>query len=209
MSSLSDAKTLGGIGAILLLVGFPIPYIGFAVSIGGLVLEFIAVKKIADAVKDKSIFSNFLLNFIFGLIAISSLIIIMVATIGSIGGFSFFTTLEGMNTSNPAEIFSYLQPFLLGCIIAFIIMWILSIIGAIYLKKSYDAIADHTKVDSFKTTGLLYVIGTATFIILIGFLVLFIARIFEIISYFSLPDTIEQESKENAYSPNNQSTNFE
>lgn len=209
MASLSDAKVLGGIGAILLLVGFPIPYIGFAVSIVGLVLEFIAVKHISDAVKDKSIFSNFLLNFIFGLLAISSLIIIMIATIGSIGGFSFFTTLEGMNMSNPTEIFSYLQPFLSGCIVAFIIMWILSIIGAIYLKKSYDAIADHTNVDSFKTTGLLYVIGTATFIILIGFFVLFIARIFEIISYFSLPDTIEPETKESAFSPNNPPADLE
>ena len=193
MKSLSDAKMLGGIGSILLLIGLPIPQIGFALAIVGLILQFIAVKKIADTVNDHSIFSNFLMNFIFGLIALGSVIIVFLFLIGSLGGLSFFTALEGMNSADPAEIFSYLSPLLSGCIIALVVMWVFSLIGAIFLRKSYDAIAEKTKVNTFKTTGLLYLIGTATFIILIGFLILLIARIFEIVSYFSLPDTIQTE----------------
>lgn len=193
MNSLSDAKTLGGIGAILLLAGGIIPQIGFAISIVGLILEFIAIKKIADVLKDHSIFSNFLINFICGILAFGSLIIIMIATIGSLGGLSFFTALDGMNTTNPSEIISYLLPLLSGCLFAIFIMWILGLIGAFYLRKSYNSIAEKTNVETFKTTGTLYLIGTATMIILVGFLIILIARIFEIISFFNLPDTITLE----------------
>jgi len=42
-----DAKNLGGIGAILFLLS-AIPYIGWVVSIVGLVLVLVAIKKIAD-----------------------------------------------------------------------------------------------------------------------------------------------------------------
>lgn len=193
MKTLSDAKMLGGIGSILLLVGLPIPQIGFALAIVGLILQFIAVKKIAATVNDDTIFSNFLLNFVFGLIAFGSVIVVFIVMVGSLGGLSFFTALEGMNTADPTEVFSYLSPLLSGCLIALVIMWVFSLIGAIFLRKSYEAIAEKTNVSTFKTTGLLYLIGTATFIILIGFLILLIARIFEIVSYFSLPDTIQTE----------------
>ena len=58
MGKLRDAKILGGIGAILLLLSF-IPF----VSIIGIVLMFIAVKYISDETKDKDIFKNYLYSF--------------------------------------------------------------------------------------------------------------------------------------------------
>jgi uncharacterized membrane protein len=197
MKSLSEAKMLGGIGSILLLVGAPIPQIGFVVSIVGLILQFIAIKNISEIVQDQSIFSNFLINFIFGILAIGSVLIVLIATIGSVGGISFFTALEGMNPTQPAEIFSYIQPLLSGCILALVVMWILLLIGAIYLRKSYNSIAEQTNVETFKTTGTLYLVGTASIIFIVGFLIIFIARIFEIISFFSIPDNppkIEDET---------------
>jgi uncharacterized membrane protein len=197
MKSLSEAKMLGGIGSILLLVGAPIPQIGFVVSIVGLILQFIAIKNISEIVQDQSIFSNFLINFIFGILAIGSVLIVLIATIGSVGGISFFTALEGMNPTQPAEIFSYIQPLLSGCILALVVMWIVLLIGAIYLRKSYNSIAEQTNVETFKTTGTLYLVGTASIIFIVGFLIIFIARIFEIISFFSIPDNppkIEDET---------------
>lgn len=197
MKSISEAKMLGGIGSILLLVGAPIPQIGFVVSIVGLILQFIAIKNISEIMQDQSIFSNFLINFIFGILAIGSVLIVLIATIGSVGGISFFTALEGMNPTQPAEIFSYIQPLLSGCILALVVMWILLLIGAIYLRKSYNSIAEQTNVETFKTTGTLYLVGTASIIFIVGFLIIFIARIFEIISFFSIPDNppkIEDET---------------
>ena len=202
MKSLSDAKMLGGIGSILLLVGAPIPQIGLVVAMVGLILQFIAVKHISEHVNEKSIFSNYLINFIFGILAFASLIIIMITTIGSLGGLAYFTSLEGLDAANPGEILSYLSPLLSGCLIAIVVVWILSILGAIYLRKSYDDIAKRTKVESFKTTGFLYLLGTATIIIVIGIFIIFIARIFEIISYFNLPDSVAANNGENIEIPN-------
>ena len=52
MNNLSNAKTFGGIGALLLLIGGFIPYAGPLISIVGLVLVFIAVKSISDITKE-------------------------------------------------------------------------------------------------------------------------------------------------------------
>lgn len=92
-----------------------------------------------------------------------------------------------------------------GCVLALIVGWILSIIAAIFLKRSYNGIAEHTKVGLFKTTGTVYLIGAITTIVLIGFLILLIARIIEIIAYFSLPDKIptgEKKEKSQRRCPN-------
>lgn len=121
----------------------------------------------------------------------------MITTIGSLGGLAYFTSLEGMDAANPKEILSYLSPLFSGCLLAIVVVWILSILGAIYLRKSYDSIAKHTNVESFKTTGLLDLIGTATIIIVIGVFIIFIARIFEIISYFNLPDSTPIHNSKN------------
>ncbi|MBS3748490.1 MAG: DUF996 domain-containing protein [Candidatus Thermoplasmatota archaeon] len=69
-------------------------------------------------------------------------------------------------------------------------------LGAIYLRKSYNEIAEQTNVETFKTTGTLYLNGTATIIIIVGFLIILIARIFEIISYFSLSDSAPLKVKD-------------
>jgi len=61
---MKDAKTYGGIGAILMLVGaFFAP-----VGIVGLILLFISVKTIADITKDRKIFDHFLYYFILAIV---------------------------------------------------------------------------------------------------------------------------------------------
>ena len=58
MTDLGNAKMYGGIGALLLLIGFFIPFAGPIISIVGLVLVFIAVKQISEVTKDHDIFQN-------------------------------------------------------------------------------------------------------------------------------------------------------
>jgi len=106
------------------------------------------------------------------------------------GGFAFYAATTG------SEDFTDFQSFFtdLGtttiavCILSFIVAYILYILGAMYLKKSFDGIGNYTKVDMFKTTGLVYLIGAFLMIILIGAFVLFIAEILMIVAFFSLPD---------------------
>lgn len=195
MSNIGNAKLLGGIGAILSLVGgFFFANAGAAIGIVGLILIFIAIKYIADETKDKSIFNNYLYYFLTSVIA-------TVVTI-AIVAYSVLTTIDiynieelGQNITDFSSFWTTFGDAITGCILALIIGWILLIIGTIFLKRSYYSIAEKTKVDMFKTTGLVYFIGAITLIIGIGFLILLIARIMEIIAFFSLPDNLPEETK--------------
>jgi len=201
MTKLSEAKILGGIGALLSLFVVA-PYAGPLIGLVGLILVFVAVKYIADETKDHNTFRNYLMNFILNIIAIGAVITIMVASFGLSGGFSWITTLLQKNNPPAGTIpgtylitdfntfWASFSPVVVGCVLALVIAWVLLIVGALYLRKSYNSIAEHTKVDLFKTTGLVYLIGAATVIIIIGAFILIIAKILEIVSFFSLPDNL-------------------
>jgi len=195
MSKLSDAKILGGVGALLALILPFIPYIGPILSIVGAVLILIAVKYIADETKDDKIFKNYLLNFILSIIAVFAGLTVIVTAFFGAGGFSFITGLQSANITDLTSFLEYFGTFIAGCILALIIVWILLIIAMIYLRRSYNSIAEYTKVDLFKTTGLIYFIGAITLVIFIGIIILFIANILEIVSFFSLPDKLPTEAE--------------
>jgi uncharacterized membrane protein len=196
MSKLSEAKVLGGVGAILSLLVF-VPFgIGFLLNLIGLVLIFIAVKYIADETKNEGIFHNYLMNFILQIIAVGAFIAIMIISFGVSGGFSWINAIQ-QQQQNITDVNSFwssygsnIMTLLGGCVLAVIIAWLLLTLGALYLRKSYNSIAERTGVGLFKTTGLVYLIGAATLIIIIGVFILIIAKILEIVSYFSIPDTL-------------------
>jgi uncharacterized membrane protein len=196
MSKLSEAKVFGGIGALLMLIGTFVPYAGPIISIVGLVLLFIAVKSISDLTKDEEIFSKYLMHFIINIIAIVALIVIMLLAFGAAGGFTWISGLENAEINDLESFWENFGTIIGGCFLALIVSWILYILAAIYLRKSYNKIAEHTKVDLFKTTGLIYFIGAITTIIIVGLIIIFIARIIEIIAYFSLPDNLPEAKKD-------------
>ena len=184
---MSNAKVFGGIGAIFSLIGGVVPWIGFILPIVGLVLLFVAVKYISEETRDDSIFRNYLFYFVCILIAIIAAAVIIFVTIG---GLSFFTLISEEDFSGEEPSLGFLGALIGGIFIALVIAWVLLIIGTMYLRRSYNHIADHTKVDLFRTTGTVYFIGAITLVILIGALILLIAKILEIIAFFSLPDTL-------------------
>ena len=156
MASLSNAKTMGGIGGILVFIPF--------VSLVGWILILIALKDISDVTQDKNIFDNALLA---GITAIIGSVILGLFFVFARVAFGFFSL----------GFFGFLAAF-----------WVLTIISAIFLKNSYDRAAQKLNNSSFGTAGLLYLIGALTTIVLVGFLILFIALIFQIIAYFSIND---------------------
>ena len=189
MSKIGQAKILGGIGALLSLLTV-VPSIGFIIGLVGLILVFIAVKYIAEETKDHTIFQNYLMNFIFDIIAIGAVIGIMIMAFGISGGMSWVNAMQGKDFTDFSTFWDTFGPMVVGCALALLVAWIMLLIGALYLRKSYNSIADHTKVDLFKTTGLVNLIGAATIIIVIGIFIILIARILEIVSYFSLPENL-------------------
>ncbi len=195
MSELGNVKIFGGVGALLLLLGTFIPYAGPVISIVGLIFVFIAVKSISELVKDHDIFTNYLYHFIFSLISIVAIFVIILIGFGAIGGFSWITSLQDINITDFETFWDYFGGIIGYGILALFVGWILGIIAAIYLRRSYNGIAKHTNVGLFRTTGTVYFIGAILTIIIIGLFIMFIARIIEIIAYFSLPDKIPSTEK--------------
>ena len=167
MGSLSSAKTLGGVGGILVFIP--------GISLVGWILILLATKEISESVQDKTIFDDALLA------AITAVIGAVVFVV-----FAFSFALLPRSTGGPFGAFGAVAfaPFLviLG------VFWVFTIISAIFLKRSYEKISQRLNIGTFATTGLLYLIGAALTIVLVGFLILLIALIFQIVAYFSIQD---------------------
>ncbi len=159
MSRLGEAKTLGGVGAILLLIP--------GVSIIGYILILIATKYVSDDLGDRSIFDNMLYAVIAGIVGVAAAAFI-IFTGAIFGAFSFAA--------------SAIAGFIGGLAIA----WVGLIVSSIFLRRAYDTMATKLDVGSFRTAGMLYFIGAITTIVLVGFVILFAASIFQIIAFFAI-----------------------
>jgi len=193
MGSLQNAKIFGGIGALLMLIGPFIPSSFGILALIGFILTFIAVKMIADEFKEKAIFSNFLFFFILTIVAIVAAGIIGLVTFQSVGGLEYFMDLQNLAMSNPSDpmvIWNYIQPMITGVIAALVVGWIILVIAVFFLRKSFNMMADVTKVKWFGTSALLFLIGAFTMVIIVGFFIILIAVILEIVAFFSLPDQV-------------------
>ena len=163
MGSLSSAKTLGGVGGIL--VFFPF------VSLVGWILILLATKEISETVQDKSIFDDAILAAITAIIG--AVVFVAFIVTGSITGLFTF----GLGFPRFLLFFGILGAF-----------WVFTVISAIFLKRSYEKISQRLNVSAFATTGLLYLIGAALTIVFVGFLILLVALIFQVVAYFSIQD---------------------
>jgi len=168
MGSLSSAKTLGGVGGILVFLP--------GLSLVGWILILLATKEISESVQDKTIFDDTLLAAVTAIIGAAIGTVLFVAFLfsfprPSVGFFAFGSLALSL-------------PFLviLGT------FWVFTIISAIFLKRSYEKISRRLNVSAFATAGSLYLIGAALTIILVGFLILLIAQIFQVVAYFSIQD---------------------
>ncbi len=183
MASLGQAKTLGGVGSILVLIGAFIPSAGFIVSIIGFILILIAVKEVSDALADRTIFNNMLIAVILAIVGFVAFFVAVVGALYSLiglGGFSSFMP----GTAPSARIIAVITSIIIGAAIA----WVFFLVGSIFLKRSYDTVATRLNIGMFHTTGLLYLIGAALTIIIVGIFIVFIAEILQIVAFFSIPE---------------------
>ncbi len=161
MSKLGEAKTLGGIGSILQIIP--------GVSIVGYILVLIGVKYISDDLGDKKIFDNMLYAVITGIVGVA------------VGAFVLFTgAVFGIFTLGISAIG--------GLIAGLAIVWVFLIISSIFIRRAFDTMATRLGVKAFGTAGMLYFVGALTSVILVGFLILFVAFIFQIVAFFSIQE---------------------
>ncbi len=161
MAALSQAKTLGGVGSILIFIPF--------VSIIGYVLLAVAVKEVSDDLGDPSIFRNILIAVGTGIVgALAGAGVIFLGVMGS--GFTFGASA------------------IAGLLGGLFIVWVFLVISAVFLRRAYDTMGTKLNVGTFKTAATLYLIGAALTIVLVGFILLFVAEIVQAVAFFSIPD---------------------
>ncbi len=185
MALLSQAKTLGGVGSILALLGI-VPSVGPILQIAGLIMTLVAVKYISDILGDKRIFNNMIISVILAIVGVAVLVVFVVGAIARFVGFASLFGAQPVSpgTLPPADVISLIAGLIVGLLAA----WVLAIVSAIFLRMSYKSIAARLNVGLFSTATLLYLIGAALTIILIGFVLIFVAQILLIVAFFSLPD---------------------
>jgi uncharacterized membrane protein len=185
MTSLSQAKTMGGIGAILVLFSF-IPFAGALFGIIGFVMVLIAIKYIADDLHENRIFNNMVFAIILAVLGIivASLVILpaaLTAFQNSYFGGANFTPSPNVTA---AQWISFGTAIGLGLLAA----WVFLLASSVFLRRSYNEIGNAINVQMFSTAGLLYLIGAATAIIGVGFLVLLVAQILTAVAFLSIPE---------------------
>ena len=182
MGSLSQAKTLGGIGSILTLLLFAPYYTGAVLVIIGWILILMALRNISDAVNERSIFTKGMTAAVLAIIgAIVFASIVAAALLGFVG-------LGSWSSTNPPVVSSDFVALITGLILGLAIVWILGIIGSYFLWQSFKIVTTKLNVGLFGTAGILYFIGSLLTIIFVGFILIFIAQILMIVAFFSIPD---------------------
>src|SRR6266516_3569307 len=181
MASLGQAKSLGGVGAILVLIGGFVGAPGVVLAIVGLILVLIAVKYIADVLADQTVFNNMIIAVVLSIIGLVALIVIVLSAFYSFIGFRNFSFMPG--TAPPVGFVAFVTSIIIGAVVAWVFL-----IASIFLKRSYQTIGTRLGIGTVHTTGLLYLIGVALSIIGIGLIIVFIAEILQIVAFFSIPE---------------------
>ncbi len=187
MNSLAHARTLGGVGSIFILLSI-VPCIGVVLFIAGFILVLVAVKYISDAVADKTIFNNMLIAVI---LAIGGMVAGVAVAVASL--FPFF--IEFRPLYSPSMFIEPGWSIFATLIIALVILWVFYIVSAIFLRRSYSTIASKLNISMFDTAALLYLIGAVLAIVLVGFIVIYVAEILQTVAFFSIVEKAQQPSQ--------------
>ena len=178
-TSFEYSKTLAGEGSILLILSI-VPYVGWVLGIIGVILFLKGVKELANYYQDNEIYQNSLTGvkfYIIALIAAAVAIAAIVIGVGSATGYKFssgFTPTVGFGVG--------LAAFFIGLIIAFIFY----VLAASHLRRTFNTLAQKSGEKSFATAANLLWWGSILTIIVVGLLLIFIAWIFAVISFFSM-----------------------
>ncbi len=139
MGSLSEARILGSVGSILVVLAvIPIPLLGTALTLVGYVLVLIAAKFIADALENRSIFANYLLAALFAFLGVVVAGMLLIAALAQL---PVLEELLQPLIPLPAFTESAVLNLLLGLLLALVSIWAAYIASAIFLRRSFASIA--------------------------------------------------------------------
>jgi uncharacterized membrane protein len=195
------SKNLGGIGALLMFIGCMIPglfgdYFSLGVPIVGFILVLVSLYGFASFYKENGIFNNALfggLAAIIGCIVASVVAVVVVLT--SIVNFLYqifpgwngdYASLQDLTPNITNIDISTLTPFFTGIALILVILWIFSIITAIFAGRSLKKLAQHSDTNLFATTSTIMLIGAV--IPILGLLFIWISLLILAIAFFTMKE---------------------
>ncbi len=193
MMSFESSKALGFVGAILMIISFAGVagrlYEGLPL-LAGIILVLIALKGFAEHYREKGIFNNSLYGTVIVIVGIVAAILIFIILILPIA--PELAKIDWTNTAAVQEfVRKHLWSFLGPIVGAYLTLVISLIISAIFFRKSLDALSAKSGEKMFETAGLVWLIGAILSIILVGFIIIWIAWIILAVGFFSMKTTVE------------------
>jgi uncharacterized membrane protein len=171
-SSISGGSTLTS--SVWFASAFPYLLIPIAaLSLAGLILFLIAMHRLSEYYNEKVIFRNPLNVLIIQIIGSAVIMVIVFLVI-----FTSFGSLTPTATSSATRFFGYFIWLLLGVIV---IAFVISVYCGLLYKRALDKLAEKSGIDSFRTAGLLYLIGS-----ILGSFITWVAWIFIAIGFKKL-----------------------
>ncbi|MDR1993351.1 MAG: DUF996 domain-containing protein [Nitrososphaerota archaeon] len=143
-----------------------------------LILFFSSMHQLSNYYKEPPIFRNILYGFLLTIIGgIISAIIIL--------GFTTTITAE-LLTITTGNLMAVISQFIIVYAAIILVSMVFAIINGVFYWRAFTALGEKSGVENFKTTGLLYLIGSVTSIFGVGSIIIWIAWIFAAKSYKQL-----------------------
>jgi uncharacterized membrane protein len=203
--TIESSKTLGGIGAILLVI-FPFigwPTGGFAgiVGLAGAILVLIALNGLAKEYRERRVFNNAIYGVI---LTIAGIVIAVAIFVGAAFGMLSVLGIHVSNWMDPSAVQSAFQdfnwanitvdmnalaPYIGAALGALIILFLCVVFGAFLIRRSLNTLAEKSGTHLFATAGLLMLIGAILTIIVIGLILLWVSLILLAVAFFEIKTT--------------------
>jgi uncharacterized membrane protein len=165
-----------------------IPPLGWVLSLIGAVMVLFAIRYISEALQDQSIFTNMVIAIVLEVVGLVVGVAVLVETVLSTMGLSLVTNYYSGGIPKVSLPSGLLSGNLTGLIVGVLIIWAMILVSAIFVRRCYDSVSKRLGVGMFGTVGLLYLIGAAFTIIVVGFVLLLLALILNMIAFFSMTD---------------------
>ncbi len=165
---------------------------GFSGVLGlvGLILVLIALKSLSDYYKAEGIFNNALYGVIIGIIGFVVFVAgIAVAAVGLLSDLGIawgdWAVLQEIDWEAVVT-WEIIEPHIAVIIGSLVALFAFAVVSAIFLRKSLRVLATKTGVNLFGTAALLMLIGAILTIILIGFILIWVAEVLLTVAFFSI-----------------------
>jgi uncharacterized membrane protein len=195
---IETSKILGGVGAVLMLIGmigFAYSYLG-VITLVGLILVMIGLYNLAKYYSESGIFNNALYGLIIGIVGgVVSVAVVVAAVLSSLTDF-FYSIFPGWNgdwTQLPGTMpdwsnlsLDVLTSIAVGILAIVIILWVSAIIATFFAKRSLGSLGAKSGIGLFSTAGLLLFIGALLLIVVVGFILIWVALLLAAIAFFRM-----------------------